>query len=126
MTFRTRLLLAFVVTVVAAVVLVGAIVSAATERAFARMDEARVSALVAQFRQEFARRQREIAQRVQEIAEDDNTLSMIIGLHRPDANPPDYYLAASPLASAHHLAFLELIDKASKGHCLWRKAAAGN
>jgi DNA polymerase-3 subunit epsilon len=25
-----------------------------------------------------------------------------------------------------HQAFLELIDKASKGHCLWRKGAAGN
>jgi len=78
MTFRTKLLLLFVITVVVAVVLVGAIVSAATRRAFERLDAQRVAALVAQFRQEYARRQRDIARQVQDIADADSTLALAL------------------------------------------------
>lgn len=110
MTFRTRLLLIFVLTVVVAVVLAGAIVSATTRRAFERLDGQRISALVSQFRQEFARRQREIAQRVKDIAEADSTLAMVINLSRPDADPAAYVDEAQPLAAARGLDILELVS----------------
>jgi signal transduction histidine kinase len=110
MTFRTRLLIAFALTVVVAVAFVGAIVSTTTRRAFERLDEQRVSALAAQFRQEFLRRQREIAQHVKDIAEAESTRDMVIGLSRPDADPSIYVDDAQPLAAAHSLDFLELVS----------------
>ena len=109
MTFRTRLLLLFALIAVIAVAFAGAIVSTTTRRAFERLDEQRVSALTAQFRQEFARRQREIARHVQDIAEADSTLAMVISLSRPDADPAAYVDTAKPLAAAHSLDFLELV-----------------
>jgi HAMP domain-containing protein len=102
MTFRTRLLLVIALTVVAAVVLIGAIVSASARRAFQRLEEQRVSAVVKQFRQEFDRRQHEIAQRVQKIADAGNELALAISLNGADT--------AQPLAAAHNLDFLELVS----------------
>jgi len=110
MTFRTRLLLVFALTVVTAVVFVGAIVSTTTRRAFERLNAQRVAALAAQFRQEFLRRQREIARQVKDIAEADATRDMVIALSRPDADPSVYVDAAQPLAQAHNLDFLELVS----------------
>jgi len=110
MTFRTRLLIAFALTVIIAVAFVGAIVSTTTTRAFERLDEQRVAALAAQFRQEYLRRQREIAQHVKDIAEADSTRDMVIALSRPDADPSVYVDAAQPLAAAHNLDFLELVS----------------
>jgi two-component system, NtrC family, nitrogen regulation sensor histidine kinase NtrY len=110
MTFRTRLLIAFALTVVVAVAFVGAIVSTTTQQAFERLDEQRVSALAAQFRQEYARRKREIAQQVKDIAEADSTRDMVIALSSPDADPSLYVDAAQPLAEAHNLDFLELVS----------------
>lgn len=110
MTFRTKLLLAFVLTVVAAVVSIGAVVSTVTRRAFDRLDNQRVAALAAQFRQEFARRQHEIAQRVKDIAEADGIIAMVISLSRPDADPAGYVDEAKTLAAAHNLDFLELVS----------------
>ncbi|HTT64066.1 MAG TPA: ATP-binding protein [Bryobacteraceae bacterium] len=110
MTFRTRLLIAFALTVVLAVAFVGAIVSATTRRAFERLDEQRLSALAAQFHQEYVRRQREVARHVKDIAEADGTREMVIGLSRPDADPSTYVDAAQPLAAAHNLDFLELVS----------------
>ena len=112
MTFRTRLLLAFAVIVVIAVVFVGAIVSTTTRRAFERLDAQRVDAATAQFRQEYLRRQREIARHVEEIAAADSTREMVIALSRPDAEPAAYVDAAQPLAAAHGLDFLELVSSA--------------
>ena len=110
MTFRTRLLIAFALTVIVAVAFVGAIVSTTTQRAFEQVDEQRVSALAAQFRQELLRRKQEIAQHVRDIAEADTTRDMVIALNRPDADPPAYVDAAEPLAAAHNLDFLELVS----------------
>ncbi|MGA2740397.1 MAG: ATP-binding protein [Bryobacteraceae bacterium] len=110
MTFRTRLLIAFALTVVVAVAFVGAVVSTTTRRAFERLDEQRVSALATQFHQEFLRRQREIAQRVKDIAEADSTRDMVIALSRPEAVPSLDVDTAQPLAAAHNLDFLELVS----------------
>jgi two-component system, NtrC family, nitrogen regulation sensor histidine kinase NtrY len=110
MTFRTKLLLVIALTVLVAVAVAGAIVSATTRRAFERLDRERVSALVAQFQQEFARRRRDIARRVDDIAQADNTLAIAISLGRPDADPAAYVDEAQPLAAAHNLDFLELVS----------------
>jgi type IV secretory pathway TrbD component len=61
MTFRTRLLLVFAVTILAAVGMVVWIVSHAAERAFGRLDQQRTAALVDQFYKEFELRGTEIA-----------------------------------------------------------------
>ena len=105
MTFRTKLLLLFVLTVVVAVVLIGAIVSAATRRAFELLDGQRVAALVAQFRQELSRRRRDIARQVKDIADADSTLAMAI-----DADPSAHVDDARRLAAAHNLDLLELVS----------------
>jgi signal transduction histidine kinase len=110
MTFRTRLLIAFAIAVIVAVAFVGAIVSTTTQRAFERVDEQRVSALTAQFRQELLRRKQEIARHVKDIAEAESTRDMVIALNRPDADHPTYVEAAEPLAAAHNLDFLELVS----------------
>ncbi len=110
MTFRTRLLIAFALIVVIAVAFIGAIVSTTTTRAFERLDQQRASAVAEQFHQEFRRRQAEIAERVQEIADADSTRDMVIALSRPDADPSIYVDAAQPLAVAHNLDFLELVS----------------
>jgi signal transduction histidine kinase len=110
MTFRTRLLIAFTLAVLVAVAFVGGIVSTTTRRAFESLDQQRVSALAAQFHQEFLRRQREIAQQVKDIAEADSTREMVIALSRPDADPSVDVDAAQPLALAHNLKFLELVS----------------
>jgi signal transduction histidine kinase len=110
MTFRTRLLLIFALTVVVAVIFVGAIVSTTTRRAFERLDTQRVAALAAQFRQEYIRRQREIARQVKDIADADSTREMAIALSRPDADTAAYVDAAQPLATAYNLDYLELVS----------------
>jgi len=110
MTFRTKLLLLFVLTVVVAGVLVGAIVSAATRRAFERLDAQRVAALVAQFQQELARRKHDIARQVKDIADADTTLAMAIDISRTDADPAAHVDDARPLAAAHNLDYLELVS----------------
>jgi two-component system nitrogen regulation sensor histidine kinase NtrY len=110
MTFRTRLLLIFALTVVIAVIFVGAIVSTTTRRAFERLDGQRVAALTAQFRQEYIRRQREIARQVKDIADADSTREMVIALSRPDADAAAYVDAAQPLATASNLDYLELVS----------------
>jgi two-component system, NtrC family, nitrogen regulation sensor histidine kinase NtrY len=109
-TFRTRLLIAFALTLIVAVAFVGAIVSTTTQRAFERLDEQRVSALAAQFRQEYLRRQREIAQQMKDIADAESTRDMLIALSVPNADPSVYVDAAQPLAAAHNLDFLELVS----------------
>jgi signal transduction histidine kinase len=110
MTFRTRLLIAFALTVIVAVAFIGAIVSTTTTRAFERLDQQRAAALAAQFHLEFLRRQRDIAQQVEAITEADSTREMVIALSGPDADPSVYVDAAQPLAAAHNLDFLELVS----------------
>ena len=109
MTFRTRLLLVFTITVVAAVSLVVGIVSSSTRHAFEQVDGERTAALVEQFRKEFAQRGEDVARAAERIASADAMLRTAIDASRPE---PDYALHvndAAALASAHGLDFLELV-----------------
>ncbi len=108
-TFRAKLLAAFVLAVVLSVGLVAWTVSSSTRRAFEQLDSQRTAALVAQFQREFARRGQEIALRVQGMADAEATLRMAIDLARAE---PDYSLYvgdARSLAASMHLDYVELV-----------------
>jgi two-component system nitrogen regulation sensor histidine kinase NtrY len=110
MSFRTRLLISFAAAVILTAALVTWIVSSATRTAFERRDDRLTAALVAQFRQEFARRGQEVVQKVERIASAEDTLPMAINLSRRGADYAPYVDRASALAAAHGLDFLELIS----------------
>jgi two-component system nitrogen regulation sensor histidine kinase NtrY len=104
MTFRTRLLLIFTFTIVAAVAIVEWLVSNNTRAAFERLEGQRVDALVAQFQTEFARRGQEIARAVNAIAATDAAVNIAIA---SDYAP--FYNDAAELAAARGLGLLELV-----------------
>ena len=104
MTLRTRLLLIFTVAIVATVGLVELLVLGSTREAFERVDRQRAEVLVAQFRNEFARRRQEIVRAVTGIAASDAALNIALS---SDYAP--YYNEAAALASAHGLDLLQLV-----------------
>ncbi|SPE37078.1 Integral membrane sensor signal transduction histidine kinase [Candidatus Sulfopaludibacter sp. SbA6] len=104
MNFRTRLLLIFTIAVVASVGVADWQVSVSTREAFERLESQRVDVLVAQFRQEFARRRAEIARAVQRIADSDAATTIAIA---PDYG--EYVGEAVQLAATHGLDLLELV-----------------
>ena len=108
MSFRSKLLMFFTVTVVAAVAIVAYGVSAYTRRAFEQFDRQRTDALVAQFRREFAQRGEEITRRVQGIADAEATLRMAMELNRPQADASQYYNDAHAIAQTEQLDFLDI------------------
>ena len=112
MTFRTRLLLVFAVTIVAAVGLVVWIVSASTQRAFEQLDRERTAALVQQFQKEFEQRGEDVARAADRIAKDDATVRIAIDMNRPDPELSLHVDDAQALAAAHGLDFLELVGTA--------------
>jgi len=104
MNFRTRLLLIFTIAVVASAGVVDWQVSVSTREAFERVESQRVDVLVAQFRQEFARRRAEIALAVKRIADSDAATTIAIA---PDYS--EFVGEAAQLASTHGLDLLELV-----------------
>jgi two-component system nitrogen regulation sensor histidine kinase NtrY len=109
MSFRTKLLALFMLTIVTAVTLVAVGVSAYTRRAFELFDRQRADALVAQFRREYAQRGEEIAHRVQGIADAEATIRMAIDLNRPQADASQYYNDARGIAGTQQLDFLDIV-----------------
>src|ERR1700680_3561370 len=109
MSFRTKLLAFFVVTIVAAVTMVAWGVSAYTRRAFEEFDRQRTDALVAQFRREYAQRGDEITHRVQSIADAEATLRMAMDLNRPQADASQYYNDAHGIAQSQQLDFFDIV-----------------
>lgn len=109
MSFRTKLLLLFTVTVIAVTVPVTWRISSRTRQAFENQDQQRTAAVAEQFRREFARRGAEISQRVESIASREATVRMALDLSgaSPDYSP--YVNEAEALAPAHQLEFLELV-----------------
>ncbi len=109
MSFRTKLLALFTLTIVTAVTLVAWGVSAYTRRAFELFDHQRTDALVAQFRREYAQRGEEVAHRVQGIADAEATVRMAIDLSRPQADASQYYNDARGIAQSQQLDFLDIV-----------------
>jgi two-component system nitrogen regulation sensor histidine kinase NtrY len=86
MTFRTKLFLIFLFTVLASVTAVAWSVARYTRNAFEEMDAQRTEVLVAQFRKEFAQRGEEVAHHVENIADAEATLKMAITLTQANAD----------------------------------------
>lgn len=109
MSFRSKLLAFFTLTIVAAVTMVAYGFSVYTRRAFEDFDRQRTDVLVAQFRREYAQRGEEIARRVQGIADAESTLRMAIDLNRPQADASQYYNDARGIAQTQQLDFLDIV-----------------
>ena len=109
MSFRSKLMTFFVVTIVAAVTMVAWGVSVYTRAAFEEFDRQRTDALVAQFRREYAQRGDEIAHRVQGIADAEATLRMAMDLNRPQADASQYYNDAHGIAQSQQLDFMDIV-----------------
>jgi nitrogen fixation/metabolism regulation signal transduction histidine kinase len=107
--FRTKLVVVFTLTVVVAVALVAWGVSTYTRRAFEQLDSQRTDALVSQFHREFFARSQEVVHRVEGIADEEATVRMAIDLSRPQADPSLYVNDARGLAASHQLDFLEIV-----------------
>ena len=110
MSFRTKMLTFFTLTIVVAVTLVAWGVTSYTRRAFEEQDRQRTDALLAQFRREFAQQGDEIARRVQGVADAEATLRMAMDLNRPQADVSQYYNDARGIAQTQQLDFLDIVS----------------
>ncbi len=109
MTFRTRLLVVFAVTIVTAVAAIVWLVSRSSERVFEQLDQERTAALVQQFWKEFDRRSQEVAHAAERVASADAASQIVIDLNRPDPDLSLHVNDAVSLAAAQGLDFLELV-----------------
>ncbi len=109
MSFRTKLFLVFVITVLGSVSIVAYGVTRYTRSAFEEMDTQRTEAIVAQFKKEYAQRGDETAQQVKNIADADITLRVAIDLARPSADQSLYVHDATGAAQDHQMDFVELV-----------------
>jgi two-component system, NtrC family, nitrogen regulation sensor histidine kinase NtrY len=110
MSFRTKLFLIFLITVLASVSLVAYGVTHYTQRAFEAMDTQRTEALVAQFKKEFLLRGEVVVQQVENITNADVTLRMVLDLARPSADASLYLHDANGAAQSHGLDFVEFVN----------------
>lgn len=109
MSFRTKLLAMFTITVVVVTAVVTWLISSRTQRAFERLDGQRAAGVVEQFQRQFERRGTEISERVESIAHRDATVKMALDLSGPAPDYSPYVSEAESLAPAHQLEFLELV-----------------
>ena len=110
MSFRTKIFLIFLVTVLASVSLVAYGVTYYTQHAFEAMDCQRTEALVAQFKKEFAQRGEVVVQQVENITNADITVRMAFDLARPNADSSLYVHDANGAAQDHGLDFVEFVN----------------
>ena len=110
MSFRTKLFLVFLITVLASVSLVAYGVTHYTQAAFEESDAQRSEALVLQFNKEYAQRGDEIARQVKNITDAEITLKVAIDLAgaRPDQSL--YVHDAAGAAQDHGLDFVEFVN----------------
>jgi len=109
MIFR-KLLAQFALTVFLSVAAIAGLVLAVTRRAFAKSEEERTSALVAQFQREFNRQGEEIGRRVQAIAASEPVSRMANAVSGTASDSAGYFDLARSMAESHQLDFLELVD----------------
>jgi two-component system nitrogen regulation sensor histidine kinase NtrY len=108
--FRTKLMLIFMLTVLASVFVTTYGVTYYTRAAFEEMDGQRTEALVAQFQKEFAQRGEEVARQVENIANAEITLRMALDLARPNADQSLYVHDGTGAAQDHGLDFVQFIN----------------
>jgi len=108
--FRTKLMLIFMLTVLTSVFVVAYGVAHYTRRAFEELDAQRAEVLVAQFQKEFAQRGEEVAHQVENIANAEITLRMALDLARPNADQSLYVLDGTGAARDHGLDFVQFVN----------------
>jgi len=107
--FRAKVFLSITATVVLAVWLVAAVVSALVTQSFERQDAQRTAALVAQFRREFDRHSADVARRIDAVAGSDAVERLAVNLTGGQTDTAQYYGQAQTLAQEQSLDFLELV-----------------
>jgi two-component system, NtrC family, nitrogen regulation sensor histidine kinase NtrY len=109
MSFRTKLFLIFLITVLASVSAVAYSVTHYTRAAYEEMDAQRTSALVAQFQKEFAQQGEIVARNVESITNSELTLKMAIDQERANPDQSLYVHDAAGAAQEHGLNFMEFV-----------------
>jgi signal transduction histidine kinase len=110
MSFRNKIFLIFLVTVLASVSVVSYGVTHYTQDAFESRDTQRTEALVAQFKKEFAQRGEMVAQQVENITNSDPTVHMALDLARHNADTPIWLHDANGAAQTYNLDFVEFAN----------------
>ena len=109
MSFRTKLFLLFVITVLGSVSAVTYSVTHYTRAAYEEADTQRTQALVEQFQKEFAQQRELVARQVENVANAEVTLRMAIDLEKPNTDQSIYVRDASGAAQEHGLNFMEFV-----------------
>jgi two-component system nitrogen regulation sensor histidine kinase NtrY len=109
MSFRTKLFLLFLATVLASVSAVTYSVTHYTRAAYEEADTQRTQALVEQFQKEFAQLREAVARQVENVTNSEFTLKMAIDLERANADQSIYARDAAGAAQEHGLNFMEFV-----------------
>jgi two-component system nitrogen regulation sensor histidine kinase NtrY len=110
MSFRNKIFLIFLVTVLASVSVVSYGVTHYTQEAFESRDTQRTEALVAQFKKEYAHSGEMVAQQVENITNSDPTVRMALDLARPNADTSIWLHDANGAAQTYNLDFVEFAN----------------
>jgi two-component system nitrogen regulation sensor histidine kinase NtrY len=110
MSFRNKIFLIFLATILTSVSLVAYGVTHYTQRAFEQQDAQRTEALVSQFKKEFDQRGEMVVQQVENITNADVTVRMVLDLARPSADSSLYLHDANGAAQTHNLDFVEFVN----------------
>ncbi len=107
--FRTKIFLSITATVVLAIWVVAAVVSALVSDSFEHRDAQRTASLVKQFQREFDRRGAEVARRVEAVAGSGDVQRLAATIGGNQFDPSQYVGTAQMLAQEQSLDFLELV-----------------
>src|SRR5437763_8087805 len=110
MSFRTKLLLVVLLTIVRSGSVVAYAVTYYTRSSFEAMDTQRTEALVAQFKKEFVQSGAELSHQVKNIADAGVTDRMAIDLSHPNADASLYARDAFGAAQEHGLNYVEMVN----------------
>jgi two-component system, NtrC family, nitrogen regulation sensor histidine kinase NtrY len=111
MSFRTKVFLIFLVTVLASVSVVAYGVTRYSRAAFDEWDRQRTEALMEQFQKEFKQRKDEIARQMKNLADNELTYRVAIDLAaRPNLDQSVYVHEANGSAQEHAFDFCEFIN----------------
>src|SRR5712672_876367 len=110
MSFRSKLFLVFLVTVLASGSVGAYSVTHYTRAAFEEIDRERTEALVAQFNKEFEQRGKDVARQVENVANGEITLRAAMDLARPNADQSLYVHDAIGVSQDHGMDFVEFVN----------------
>ena len=110
MSFRTKVFLIFVVTILATVSVMAYGVTRYVGAAFEESDKERTEAIVAQFQKEFAQRGDQIVSQVRNIADAEITMKVAIDLATRTLDQSIFFHDANGAAQDHDLDFVEFVS----------------